>query len=285
MNFENLLMAFGGGVFASLIGGTNAFILTGFTGLAGIAIQLATGDAGFLNTVAFGPFFNPPVAFAGGVAAAAYAGNKYNEKKERNIVIHGADVLMPLFKTKDPIVFIIGGLFAMLGYTINYYASSVRKLPIDTGALGVFTCGLLSRFLFTDSGLTGKFGPNEKRYGDMTGNFLLFTAIWGFFYSFLVGKVTMLLGMNNIGFCISAASLIFLYSKEEFSSSHHVAMVAGYAATVFANPYMAGLFGCLAALFGEWIGRTINTNVESHVDREATTILTFSIIILAIFGR
>lgn len=74
MTILNLCLAFAGGIFASLIGGTNSFIFTGFTALAGIAISLVTGNDDFLNTVAFGPFFSPAIAFFGSVASTAFAG-------------------------------------------------------------------------------------------------------------------------------------------------------------------------------------------------------------------
>ncbi|PWJ25437.1 hypothetical protein ATK17_1558 [Branchiibius hedensis] len=71
-----LLLAAGGGFLGAAIGGLNAFIFTGLAVLLGNAIMMAGGSAGFLNTVAFGPFLGPHVAFVGGVAAVAYAGRK-----------------------------------------------------------------------------------------------------------------------------------------------------------------------------------------------------------------
>ena len=69
-----LLLAAGGGFFAAAIGALHAFIFTGFMGIAGLAIAMAGAGTNFLTFVAFGPStFGQHIAFAGGVAAAAYA--------------------------------------------------------------------------------------------------------------------------------------------------------------------------------------------------------------------
>ncbi|WP_312692226.1 hypothetical protein [Caproiciproducens sp.] len=50
-----------------------AFIFTGITGLIGITFVCAGIPFDWLGVISFGPFFAPNIAFAGGVAAAAYA--------------------------------------------------------------------------------------------------------------------------------------------------------------------------------------------------------------------
>ncbi len=287
MELINLLMAFGGGVFASLIGGTGAFIFTGITALVGIGILLTTGNSLFLDTVAFGPFFGPYVAFVGAVAATAFACSKYRKHENgsrkcaiRPTKIEGQNTLMPLFITKDPSVLIVGGVFGVIGYCLNYLFSVKLNLPMDTGGLTVLTCGIATRFIFGSSGFFGKYPEGQKRYGEMTGSYILFTLIWGFFLGLLNGQVAILLDINSLGFAISAVTLIFIYFGYDFTSTHHVTMVSGIAALAFHNPYLAGVFGALAAITGEYAGRTFNTNVDTHVDREAATIAFWSLIIL-----
>lgn len=68
-----LVAAFGGGVFGASVGALPAFILCGFAAIVGPAVALATGNAAFTVDIAFGPMLGPHTAFAGGVAAAAYA--------------------------------------------------------------------------------------------------------------------------------------------------------------------------------------------------------------------
>lgn len=73
MDLTLLIAAFGGGLFAAAIGGVPSFIFTGLTVVAAIL----AGDFGApaIGIVSFGSWFSPCVAFAGAVAAAAYAKN------------------------------------------------------------------------------------------------------------------------------------------------------------------------------------------------------------------
>lgn len=290
MDLLNICLAFAGGIFASLIGGTNSFIFTGFTALVGIAINLITGSDEFLNTIAFGPFFSPAIAFFGSVASTGFAAKKCRKENcgEKNMKplgpkgIEGQNLLMPLYKTKDPMVLIVGGAFGSLGYSINYLYSEILQINIDTIALTVFTGGVICRLLFGRKGLFGKYPANFKRYSDMTPRYIVFTLIWGFFIGLLSGYVAIKFNIGSIGFAISAMSLIFLHIGHEFTSSHHVTQVAAYAGLGFQNPWMGAIFGLIAAIFGEYWGRTTNTFVDTHLDREASTIALFSFIIFAI---
>ena len=76
MSILGLIAAFGGGVFAAAIGALPAFIMTGVFAVVGaVAGMCGAADASniLVNYFAFGSFFGPHIAFAGGVAAAAYA--------------------------------------------------------------------------------------------------------------------------------------------------------------------------------------------------------------------
>lgn len=307
MSIVTLIAAFGGGVFGSLIGATTAFIFTGILALIGIAVSLSGGGDVVLNEIAFGPLFGPHVAFAGGVAAAAYLGRKKKKELERagvsgsdaqevyghdnpdvdneylNRLVDGADTATPLFKSNDPIALLVGGVFGALGYALNYvFSADMLNFPMDTIALVVLISGLVSRFVFGKSGLTGNYPANESKFGPVNSN-LLFTAIWSIAYAAVIGYVAIELNMANIGFAISAASLIFIYFGLSFPVSHHIAMVAGYAAIQFGNIWMAMLFGLLAAILGEYTQRAVNTHVDTHIDMPATVIALFSLIILGIF--
>lgn len=307
MSIVTLIAAFGGGVFGSLIGATTAFIFTGILALIGIAVSLSGGGDVVLNEIAFGPLFGPHVAFAGGVAAAAYLGRKKKKELERagvsgsdaqevyghdnpdvdneylNRLVDGADTATPLFKSNDPIALLVGGVFGALGYALNYlFSADMLNFPMDTVALVVLISGLAARFVFGKSGLTGNYPANESKFGPVNSN-LLFTAIWSIAYAAVVGYVAIELNMANIGFAISAASLIFIYFGLSFPVTHHIAMVAGYAAIQFGNIWMAMLFGLLAAILGEYTQRAVNTHVDTHIDMPATVIALFSLIILGIF--
>jgi len=310
MTIVSLVAAFGGGVFGSLIGGTTAFVFTGILGLIGVAVSLSGGGDVVLNEIAFGPFFGPHVAFVGGVAAAAYLGRQKtselkkigfppntdsqqiyaDEYENHNIdtdyissLIDGADATIPLFKTKNSIALIIGGTFGILGHILNYIFANVLMIPIDTIALVVITMGIISRLIFGSSGLTGQYPEGESRFTPVKET-LLFNTIWGIGLSAVVGYVVLLLEIETIGFVISATSLIFLYFGLSFPVSHHVTMVAGYAAMTFGNIWMAIVFGVLALISGEITERSVNTYVDTHIDMPGAMIALWSFLILAPFG-
>lgn len=292
-----LLAAFGGGVFGALIGGTTAFIFTGILALTGIVIAVAGGGDVILSKVAFGPFFGPHVAFVGGVAAAAYIGRKNAGRKQSRAeetylpanpnAVNGADTTIPLFKIKDPVMLLVGGIFGIFGYLLNDLYAVTLNLPavtrIDTIALTVATFGVICRLVFGRSGLTGAFPVNERRF-NFTGTVLMFNAIWGFALSAVVAYAVILLNISSFGFAISAVSLIFLYFGLEFPVSHHVSMVAGYAALAFGNVWIAAIFGILAVITGEYVQRFVNTHVDTHLDMPAIIIASWSFVILGVIS-
>lgn len=292
MDIISILAAFGGGVFGSLIGGTTAFIFTGLTGLAGIVVSLSGGGDAILNNIAFGPFFGPHVAFAGGVAAAALSGRikKNLESKgteeclaKSEQYVGGCDTLTPIFKTKDPLVILLGGVFGILGLTVNYFYAEILHLPIDTIAFTVLTLGIVCRLLIGTAGLFGKKPKNVNRYA-FEPQQLIFSLIWSFGFSAVVAYACHTLNINNIGFVISACSLIFLYFGLDFPVTHHISMITGYATIAFGNVFLGALFGVIAFLVGEFILRTFSSYADTHIDMPAFTIAVLSFLILGILS-
>lgn len=285
-----IIAAFGGGVFGSLIGGTTAFIFAGLTGLVGIALSLAGGGDGILNYVAFGPIFGPHVAFVGGAAAAALAGKKKRELfevgtpealEESKKYPDGADTITPLFKTGDPAILLTGGIFGVLGLFVNYFYADVLGLEMDTIAFTVLTMGIVCRFLFGVTGLFGDKPADVKRY-DFDGRELTFGFIWALGASAIAAYACYKLDVNNIGFTISAISLIFLYFGLDFPVSHHVTMVTGFATIAFGSIWMGIVFGIIAYFLGELVLRTFSSFADTHIDMPAVTIATLSFIILTV---
>lgn len=279
-----------------------AFIFAGLLGLTGIGVLVATGDRTIVDNIAFGPFFGPHIAFTGATAGAAFAGmlsrkrvrameHKMNLPDDDLVQgpgrvpdeIEGQDTLVPLYKTQDARVLLVGGIFGAVGYVLQYLFSAILNLPMDTVALTVVSICLMARFLFGESGLTGKLPAGTQRF-DIKLHNNLFTIVWSFALALLVGFAAISLNVNNIGFAISAVSLIFIYFGLEFSSTHHVSMVAGFAALAFNSIWLAALFGIFAGITGEYVGRLVNSYVDTHVDREAITISFWSLIILGIFS-
>lgn len=285
MDIMLILAAFGGGVFGALIGGTTAFVFTGFTGMIGVAIALSTGDGTFLNTVPFGPFFGPHVAFVGGVAAAAYSGMrkaKLAGSEEALNYVEGYDTMTPTFRVKDPIVLLVGGVFGVGGLLLNQLIVNTG-LAVDTIAMTVVTMGLVVRFLIGRQGIVGDFPAGEKKF-NFGANSIIYTLLMGFALSLVTAYAVVTLDINNIGFTISAASLIFLYtSANNFPVTHHITMVTGFAAMASGNILIGALFGAGAAILGEYVVRGTNAYVKTHLDMPAIVITIGSLIALNIF--
>jgi MFS family permease len=280
MSLILVLVAVGGGMVGAAIGATPAFVFTGITGLIGWAIVLAGGSDAFLNNVAFGGFFGPHVAFAGGVAAAAFAANK------RKKLGSGTDLNTALYEFNDPSILLIGGLFGGLGYCINYLYATVLHIPNDTVAFTVATSGLIARFVFGSSGLIGKFTPSkpdEKREffpdGTSLATSLIFAAGIAFTASY-VADIT----QTGIVFTISAASLMFAQMGFNIPATHHITAVAGVAVLTTGSIYYGLLFGVISALIFEIVARTFNSHVDSHIDPPAVAIAICTFIVMGFMG-
>ncbi len=152
--------AFAGGAFGAMIGALHSFIFAGFVIIIGEAVNVtgrtiagldaaagdpaALGAVGLTSNLGFGAVFGPHIAFAGGVAATAYAAKKghmdtgwgYHEGK--NIFWcaspHHLDVLA------------VGGLFGTAGYLFTFAVGQVGA-PIDPIALSIVVSAAAHRVI------------------------------------------------------------------------------------------------------------------------------------------
>jgi len=279
MTIIAILLAIAGGVFGAAIGALPAFIFTGVVGLAGWAVALATGDASIVNDVVFGPFFGPHIAFAGGVAAAAFAGNK------KKLLDLGNVTNIPLGSFNDISVLLVGGVFGAIGFALNYLFSSVLGWTFDTVALTVATSGLIARFTFGSSGLLGKFQPseteNKRSYFPDGATFvssIFFAAATALLASYVADMT-----QSGIVFCISAASLMFAQMGFGIPTTHHITAVAGTATLLSGNIWYGVLFGILSAIIFEISGRTVNSYADTHIDPPAVAIAASTCIAVLLF--
>ena len=271
-----ILAAFGGGVLGAMLGALPAFIMCGFVCLAG-----TLPGCEFFGNVAFGAFFCPCISFAGGVAATAYAHNK----KE----INNGQSLDSIMHTNDPMGLIVGGVFGILGYLLNYLFADVVKFHTDTVALAVMTSGIIARLVFGKTGVFGKYGKDEKRayfgsipmdivFGLGIGLLVAFgyevlPADWGATY------------YQNMCFGIAAASLVFgSMGKTSIGFHHVIAPAAG--ATVMLGPVYGVVFAIIGSLLGDLLGNLYNNNhCDSHIDPPAGAIFIQMWIINLIAGN
>jgi len=268
-----VLFAFVGGLFGALIGALPAFIFTGFVVIAGVAASMVGAPAfDVVGSVAFGAYLGPHIAFGGGVAAAAFSANK---KKELDA---GPNILMPLAKFGDPMTLIVGGIFGSLAYLINMLYADILALPTDTVAMTVVTSGIIARFAFGKSGLIGDTSVADRKYFAQSKEFV-FLLIQGLGIGILVSHVSILSGSAVLGFGISAASLVFAQMGFPTPATHHVSLVAAYAALATGNVFVGALFGAIACIFGDFIVKTFNSHCDTHIDPPAFTIFVLSFVI------
>ncbi len=301
-DFLTLLIAAAGGFFGAAIGGLHAFIFTGFMVLVGSAIIMAGGSPEFLNYVAFGPAFGPHIAFAGGVAAAAYAARQSED-------VGGKDIGIALVSLDRSVVMVVGAVFGMFGYLLQ---TGIAAIPgfgglTDSVALTVFISAIVVRLAIGRTSLTGdlpegsgwgRFAPRDgvawiryhERFGQLT--------VLSLFVGLLAAGVALRLEAyypNSEGtgqllmFSVSAVSLLFLSLGISFPVTHHITIIAGLGATTFlpivgGNAVVAALigmvFGVLSGLLGEVCARVFHNSGNTHFDPPAAAIWPMTTVIL-----
>lgn len=299
--FGGLLAAFGGGIFGAALGAVPAFVMTGVIATIGAILSMAGVAAGgvAVNQIAFGSFFGPHVAFAGGVAAAAFAANKKGKLGS------GTDVVSPLNGLADASAILVGGVFGVGGYLVNYLYGTVIGLKTDTVAMTVATMGIITRLVLANKGLIGKYEGKEPRTW-INGKALSYNILFGLGLGVLVGGIGSQLASNPdilgdvalaanfpvICFGIAAITLFFACMGLAGPTTHHIVLPAANAAVLctlktgnatmgFA---MGILFGVITSVLGDFMGNAFNSHCDSHIDPPAMTIFTTTFVIMALWG-
>lgn len=280
-DFVLILSAFGGGLFGAALGALPVFIFSGLLVIAGEAVVLAGGPATITSQIAFGTFFGPHIGFAGGVAAAAYAFWK-------GYGVEGRDILSPLMKNNKWDILLVGGIFGVFGFLINRILVSMGT-PTDTVALTVVISAIISRLIFSDTGIIGTYNPEKGSsrwrpsekiawlpFQMCIGQLLLIGLGVGLASSY----ISLITNSAVIGFGISAASLIILQTMGSGPITHHIALPAALAALATNSIIMGGVFGIFAAFVGEFYARLFYDWGDTHIDPPACTIATLTSIVL-----
>ena len=288
MDIFALIASFGGGVIGAYMGALPSFIMTGLVAIAGAVAAMAGGTDMTVGFLAFGSYLGPHIAFAGGVAAAAYAGRT---KK----LSSGTDILTCLNGLADPMTLLVGGIFGVLGFLVHFLIGTVLHLNTDLPGCTVIILAIVTRLVFGKTGLCGKVPAGEKRVFLTLGNGLVCNILLGLGIGTAAGFVYQALVNANapdvvIGsypvlcFGIAAVSLIFTQTGFAMPATHHIALISALAAVSSGMPIMGSLFGVLTAVFGDFINCTFNSNCDSHIDPPAFTIFIFTFIVNMIFG-
>lgn len=281
-----ILASFGAGTLAAAMGAVNAFIMTGviaIVGGIGQCLGLANA-AGLYSTIAFNTVFGPHISFAAGVAAAAYA-------KKIGKLENGCNLGLGLASLGEPSVLLVGGIFGVIGMFIgNYLVPFVfgQLIPIGTDNPGmtVMISGIIARLVFGQRGL---FSADRKVIS--SGKDLGMVVLRGISYSLMVAGTGVALdaagidisGYNIIIFGCAAVSLIFAGN----ASWHHIGIISAYATMVaigaglssIVTVLLAVVCGLAVALICNIENCLINTDVDSHIDGEGTSICLMTIVV------
>lgn len=300
-----LITALAGGAFGAALGALPAFIFTGFVvflgegidilqrELTGQATDIAQGDlaAGITGTIGFGAITGPHIAFAGGVAATAYAGKKYPEMEPDDWDYHFGKNILYAFGTK-PDILAVGAIFGVLGMLITRIGGGIFtnvleiQVATDMIAFSVFATAFIARPVFGYP-LVGK--PNGDGYLDMSpferedshpqavadGGEVpmehegrLATEPWlphqykwsgvtaiGLVGGILAGFIYIETGSFFLGYAISAISLLFLnLGVEKIPVTHHITLIGAVGAAVFLPEFSPVIALLAAGLFGAFSG-------------------------------
>lgn len=299
MSILGLIAAFGGGVFAAAIGAVPAFIMTGvFSVVGAVAAMCGAADASniLINYFAFGSFFGPHIAFAGGVAASAYA-------KKKGITENGADVASALAGLNEPDVLLVGGVFGMIGYLfkelviVSLFAGSISpRLVTDAPGITVFCSAILVRLIFGGKLKTGSEVMSKgKNLGTVLVMSICFSTVVAGIYAAAVNAGVSVEAFGGsyhvLIFGLAAIGLVFAIAGQPFYGCHHIVIIAAEAAVqsyaTTGNAYMALamgiIFGTISGLIGDIAGASINSGTDSHIDPPATAIFIMTFAVNAIF--
>ena len=278
-----LMCGFAGGAFGAAIGALPAFVFTGLMVIAGEAANsFAAASQGLLPAAAIpetaagityglglGPVFGPHVAFAGGVAAAAYAAKHGGMPEPSDGEFHPAKDIGYALGT-SPDVLAVGGAFGMLGVVIRRTSQFTLALPIDPPAMGVILTAVVARLVFgyplvgtvrgsslldmgpfeqgkrrtaTDSGEAATDGGTATSYRPAVEPWLPHQYRWsgvtavGLVSGLLGGYIAIITGSAVFAFGVSAASLLFLnLGVEKFPVTHHMTLPGSFVAVMLTTP-------------------------------------------------
>ncbi len=269
---------------------------------------------GITGALGFGPVVGPHVAFAGGVAAAAYAGRK--QTFDTTFRYHQAkQIAIPL--PREPGVVLVGAGFGVVGITIATLAARL-SVPVDPIAFSIVLSALFHRAAFgypllgrlreLDRSLLDMSPFTEGRYWGKTGDETAqgtggrhIVEPWqpAYYEPRLVlglgagvglgaGIVAVVADSPFLAFGIAAASLLAVSAEiYDVPVTHHIALPAGIVAVAVDGSPVAALagavvFGVAAAAIAELAQRVLYAHADTHFDPAFVAILITSVVLSAL---
>lgn len=322
---EMLLAAFAGGAIGAAIGPLSSLGLAGLAvalgeaasgvtdSASGLAARTAIGTDGLTALVGLGPGLGPHVAFAGGVAATAYAARKGYFETDHEY--HAAKQITTGLGS-NPDVLLVGGVFGVVGYWLTQL-SLLFGLPWDPVAASVVLSAFLHRVVFGYP-LVGDVGADlfdmspyaEGRHrmaadgsdgeGSLTGRLVVepwqpahyewaTVAVLGLVAGLFGGFVGLATGSYYVAFGLALASLLLVAAgNDSVPVTHHMVLPASVAALgltgygVAVAVAVAGVFGLLGGLVGESAQRVFYAHADTHFDPSFASIVVTSALIAAL---
>lgn len=336
LTIEVLVAGLAGGMLGAAVGGLPALSLAGLVITVGEIATLplasvGSGDVdavvateifgvnpaaldaiGLTGAVGFGPVLGPHVAFAGGVAAAAYLGRA--ETLDTGFRYHQAKkITKPVGSGTD--ILVVGGVFGVFGVLVARLAAGL-ELPIDPIALAVVLSAFAHRLAFgypvfgrirdLDSSIldmsefeAGSYWGSEGHETSQGTGGRHVVEVWlpdhyqwqnvavlGLAVGIASGYIALVSGSAFLAFGIAAFAVGFLaFGLYSVPVVYHMALPASIAALALdaGEPVVAlvvaGVFGVVAALLGELAQRTLYAHADTHLDPPFVAIVLTSLLI------
>ncbi|MFH1941992.1 MAG: hypothetical protein ABIL68_07780, partial [bacterium] len=278
IDWTTLIVAFGGGILGAAFGGLNAFILCGLASIVGTIMTMVSGDVTFNRMVTWGPFLGPHVAFAGGVAASAFAAKKGE-------LCSGRNVLISLFGFNSPMILLVGGIFGVFGYVLNWVLNLIPDIGgipwTNTIALSIIMSGIVCRLLFGDTGLLGKIPEGRSRWKRSRDeawqpwpSHPFQVLLIGVAVSLLAATMVVLVpGSMGFFFGLAALSLIFFQFGAKIPVILHIALSAEMVVAATGTVGWGLVFGLLAVFLSEIFACVFLIHGDTHIDPPAMSLV------------
>ncbi len=274
VNWIYLVLAFGGGIIGAAVGALPAFILCGFCFMVGTVIFLITGDQSFNMLITWGPLIGPHTAFAGGIAAAAYAARKGKLNSGRNIV-------KPLYSLKLIPVFLVGGIFGLSGIVFTWVLFLIPTRGdtawVNPLALSIILNGILTRLIIGKTGLLGYRSEKQSLWiPSQEENTLPWhmppfkLMLFSFSFSVPVAFLAVVLPeISGFIFGLAAVSLIVIVFGYLIPVVLHIILSTQLVAAATGSMWWGVCFGVLSALLADISTCLFLDRGDTHIDPAA----------------
>lgn len=332
---EFLIAAFAGGILGATLGGLASFSIAGFVIIVGetasalgrsVAAQAGDVDPSLViladdltTTIGLGPLLGPHVAFAGGVAAAAFAADRGYIPEADAGTYHPAKAVDIALGSR-PDVLLVGGLFGAFGYVVAVISGSVLQFPLDPVALGIVVSGFVHRAVFgydlvgtpaqgwldmapyhrgetrpdSDRPLVEPWLPHQMPWANnlvlglgvgLASAYIAYVTASPFL-AFGIGIFLFIFVIIDAGkppivlhMALPASIAALALMPSEYGLSQFTPELVAAEVPLLLALALGALFGAIAGLLGEFFQRTLYAHADTHLDPPACAIVVTTLLI------